>query len=150
MLSNTNMLHTDTKVSQYESQCFTVNMPGKNNVRDVTNLQVQLISILIKMAKKDIPVVAVWFNENDSQIYGTRYLKNLISLIEKVDVENAIKLDLLNLASPDPDEPMLEIEENIPDRSRAKTVYKDISQKSNPDLLPYPLSCMNRSEIFLG
>ena len=43
MLSNTNMSYTDTQLSQYESQCFTVNIPGKNKVRDVTKDLLNLV-----------------------------------------------------------------------------------------------------------
>ena len=121
-------------------------MPGNNHSRDVTNLQVQLISTIMKLAKKDIPVAAVWYHEKEAKIYGTKFLKGLITNLEKVDLENAIKLDILNLVSPEPDEPLLELDENVPDKMRAKTVFQSICQKHVPDCLPFPLSCMNRKE----
>ena len=94
----------------------------------------------MKLAKKDIPVAAVWYHDKEAKMYGTKFLKGLITNLEKGDVENAIKLDILNLMSPEPDEPLLELTEN------AKTVFQSICQKQDPDCLPFPLSCMNRKE----
>ena len=71
-------------------------MPGDNHSRDVTNLQVQLISTLMKLAKKDIPVAAVWYHDKEAKMYGTKFLKGLITNLEKADVENAIKLSRIN------------------------------------------------------
>ena len=120
-------------------------MPGNNFVRDASQLQVQLISIILKMARMDIPVVAVWFNENKSQVQGTKHLKNMISNIEKVEVENAIKLDFLNLVSPETNESLLETDVN-PEQNQAKSMFQNICQKQKPDFLPFPLSCMNKRE----
>ena len=88
-------------------------MPGHNHSRDIANLQVQLISTIMKLAKKDIPVAAVWFHDSDTKMYGTKNLKNLMTNLEKDDVDNAIKLDMLNLVSPEPDEPLLEINDYV-------------------------------------
>ena len=141
-------LQVKSTISQYLIFLQIVIMPPKNFERDATRCQVQLISSLLRMAKMNMPVAAVWLHEDKPQVYGTRHLKRLLCDIEQVDVDNAIKLDVLNLSSPDPDEPLLKDQNDAPDHNVAQ--FRNSSEStSSPDLLPFPLSCMNRKEKFI-
>ena len=134
---------------QYISELSLVRMPPKNFVRDTERIQIQLISTLMKMAKMGIPVAAFWYNQNKTQIYGSKNLKNLLTQMDEATINDAIKLDVFNLSSSDVDEPLLHnIEDDTPDvmNTRAQSSFQNISQKENPDFLPFPLSCMNRVE----
>ena len=125
-------------------------MPKKNFGRDVSRLHIQLISCQLKLAKIGMPVASIWLHENEPQVHGTRYLKGLLSNIEQEEVDSAIKLDVMNLASPEPDEPLLDIESDAPEYNLAKSIFKNSSPNSGPapDLLPLPLSCMNQREKY--
>ena len=122
-------------------------MPGQNQCRDVANLQIQLISTIMKLAKYDLPIVALWYTDNDIKMYGTKHLKNFFSKLDQTVIDNAIKEDVLNLGSLQPDEPLLSMtEENVPEKVRAKQVFQNFYSGKLPDELPFPLSCMNKKQ----
>ena len=124
-------------------------MPPKNFLRDAERIQIQLITSLMKMAKLGIPVVAFWYNENKTQIHGTKYLKNLIKQMDEAAINDAIKLDVFNLSSSDVDEALLHpTDDDTVDviNVKAKSVFQNIVHKESPDFLPFPLSCMNKQE----
>ena len=77
---------SDVRLSQLYCDDCTKKMSGDNHSKDVTNFQVQLISTLMKLAKKDIPVAAVWYHDKEAKMYGTKFLKGLITNLEKADV----------------------------------------------------------------
>ena len=120
-------------------------MPG-NKSRDVLNLENQLITTILKLLKHNIPVFAFWFTENEIKQYGTKNLKELIGNVDKLSIDSAVKLDVLNLTSPEPDEPLLTLDENIPVRIRAKQFCQPSNPSNEPDVLPFPLNSMNRKQ----
>ena len=120
-------------------------MPG-NKSRDVLNLENQLITTILKRLKHNIPVFAFWFTENEIKQYGTKTLKELIGNVDKLSIDSAVKLDVLNLTSPEPDEPLLTLDENIPVRIRAKQFCQPSNPSNEPGVLPFPLNSMNKKQ----
>ena len=122
-------------------------MPGQHQQCDITNLQIQLITTILKLVKHDVPVVALWYDENDVKMYGTKYLKNFLTNLDQKAIETAIKEDVLNLSSMEPNEPLIDMtEENLPERIRAKQAFQQFCSNKTPDELPFPLSCLNKKE----
>ena len=79
-------------------------MPTNNQCRDVERLQIQLITTILKLVKHDIPVCAHWYTENEVKTYGTKHVKELIVNIDKISLDTALKKDVFNLTSPEPEE----------------------------------------------
>ena len=99
-------------------------MPGCNKKRDVANLQTQLVTLVLKLAKHDVPVVAIWHQGSTYQIQGTKYLKDLVVSIGSSSVDTVIKSDVFNLSSAVPDEPLHDLTEgSLPENVRAKQVF---------------------------
>ena len=122
-------------------------MPGCNQTRDIVNLQVQLITTILKLARHDVPIVAIWYQENSVQIHGTKHMKEFILNLVQGDLEKAIKEDIFNFASPEPDEPLLDVtDENVPEKVQAKQLLQKFYHGKEPDKLPFPVSCMNKKE----
>ena len=122
-------------------------MPQVNQQRDRANLQIQLITTILKLVKLDTPVVAVWYHENDLKTFGSKHLKEFISSLDQAALSNAIKSDVLNLGSPEPDEPLNEMTEgSIPEKIKAKQIFQQFCSEKDPEKLPFPLSCLNRKE----
>ena len=121
-------------------------MPGCNRTRDIANLQIQLITTILKLARHDVPIVAIWYHENIVQTHGTKHLKELVLKLEQ-EAEKAIKEDIFNFASPQPDEPLLDVNEaNLPEKVQAKQIFQEFYHDKEPDRLTFPLSCMNKKE----
>ena len=62
-----------------------------NRKRDVTNLQIELITNVLKLEKLNVPVLAVFYVENDVKTFGTMHMKDLFSQFEQDVVLTAIK-----------------------------------------------------------
>ena len=68
-----------------------------------------------------MPIVAILYQENSVQTHGTKHIKEFISKLVQGDLEKAIKEDIFNFASPEPDEPLLDVtEEHVPEKVQAK------------------------------
>ena len=68
-----------------------------NKQRDVKKLQTQLIKTMIKLAEHKVPVSAVIFSMNEVRTVGTLNLKNVVNTLDKNEIDNAIKADVINL-----------------------------------------------------
>ena len=122
-------------------------MPGANQNRDIVNLQVQLITTILKLARLDVPIVSVWYHENNVQVHGTKHLKDFIDKLDQEALKTAIKEDVFNFGSLEPNEPLLAVsEENIPERIKARQIFQQFYKEKEPEKLPFPLSCMNKKE----
>ena len=118
-----------------------------NETRDVNNLQIQLITVVMKLAKHGIPVAAIWFKDNEVKKYGSKFVKNILTNLDTEVVDNAIKEDMMNLVASEPDEPLFDLtNDDLPEKVRAKQVFRDLSCSQLPEELPLPLSCMNKKE----
>ena len=120
-------------------------MPSNHKTRDVLKLETQMITTIIKLLKHNVPVCAVWYKDNEVKNCGSKNLKNVIQLIDKESMDTAVKGDVLNLASQESDEPLLE-NENLPENIRQKQFCQSVNTTDEPDLLPFPLPCMNKKE----
>ena len=78
--------------------------------------------------------------------YGRENLKELIRKVDKLSINSSVKLDVLNLTSPEPDEPLLTLDENIPVRIRAKQFCQPSNPSNEPGVLPFPLNIMNKKQ----
>ena len=123
-------------------------MPGCNQSRDIINLQVQLLTTILKLSKHDVPVVAVWYHENNIKVEGSKHLKQFVSSLNEGDLATAIKADVFNFASQESDEPVIGAEDNtnIAELVQAKQIFSQFYEGKDPDRLPYPLACMNKKE----
>ena len=72
-------------------------MPGCNQTRDIVNLQVQLITTILKLVRHDVPIVAIWYQENSVQTHGTKHMKDFILKLVQGDLEKAIEEDNFSL-----------------------------------------------------
>ena len=116
-----------------------------NRKRDVTNLQIELITNVLKLEKLNVlAVLAVFYVENDVKTFGTMHMKDLFSQFEQKVELTAIKKDILNVTSSNPVDPNAEI--NLPKKVKAKQIFQQFFSQKEPDKLPLPLSCMNRKE----
>ena len=120
-------------------------MPSNHKTRDVLKLETQMITTIIKLLKHNVPVCAVWYKDNEVKNCGSKNLKNVIQLIDRESMDTAVKGDVLNLASQESDEPLLE-NENLPENIRQKQFCQSVNTTDEPDLLPFPLPCMNKKE----
>ena len=121
-------------------------MAVNNQCRDVGRLKIQLVTTILKLVKLDVPIFTLWYTENEVHKYGTKHLMDLVGNIDKISIDTAVKQDVLNMTSPEPDEPLLTDDENVPEIIRAKQFFQKFSTNKEPDLLPFPLTCMNKKE----
>ena len=120
-------------------------MPSLHQNRDVANLQIQLITTILKLVKHGMPITALWYYENEVKTYGSKHLKEFTDAIDKAAIDKAIKEDVFHFASPAVTE-LVETEESIPEKVKAKQVFQQFYSNKEPDELPFPLSCMNKKE----
>ena len=124
-------------------------MPGDNYSRDITSLQIQLITTILKLSRHGVPVLAVWYQQNRIRTQGTKHLKEYFTELDSEAIDKAMEKDIHNFVSPETDEHV--IGENIPEKLQAKQIFEKICQdevqdQQHPDILPFPLSCMSKKE----
>ena len=108
-------------INQYTVVSDQTTMPTNNQCRDVERLQIQLITTILKLVKHDIHAVcALWYTENEVKTYGTKHVKELIVNIDKISLDTALKKYVFNLTSPEPEEPSLTDDGNVPEKVRAQ------------------------------
>eukprot|EP00091_Calanus_sinicus_P009800 TRINITY_DN22770_c0_g1_i1.p1 TRINITY_DN22770_c0_g1~~TRINITY_DN22770_c0_g1_i1.p1 ORF type:complete len:140 (-),score=50.57 TRINITY_DN22770_c0_g1_i1:53-412(-) len=115
-------------------------MPGDNYNRDVTSLQVQLITIILKLSRHGVPVLAVWHSQNRVRSQGTKHLKEYFSELDEDAIDKAMGKDIHSFESPETDEHL--IDENIPVKLQAKQILEEMcldegQAQQHPDKLPF-------------
>ena len=121
-------------------------MPGGHRARDTANLKVQMLTAILKLSKFNIPVAAVWYHENTIQVEGTEALKKLLDDMKDGALERAVKEDVLQFSAPEPADPPCDVPVDIPVREQAFNLLT----ATEPEKLPFPLSCMNKKEKLPG
>ena len=76
-------------------------MSYRNRKRDIATLQLQFITTMIKLAKLQVPVVAVWFDDDSIQTHGTKRLKNFINNANREELfrHTAVRHELVRVNS---------------------------------------------------
>ena len=67
-------------------------MSFRNRKRDIATVQLQFITVMIKLAKLQVPVVAVWFGDDSIQTHGTNHLKDFINNANQEELRLGLKL----------------------------------------------------------
>ena len=117
-------------------------MPGGHDNRNVSRLQMQLLTALYKLKELNTPVAPVLYQDNNTIVEGTKYLKELLTGIKKEDIETAIKKDIFSVNDEQEVTEQNEVEEDITARVKAA----QLRHGKQPDMLHCPLSAMNRKE----
>ena len=114
-----------------------------NKQRDVKKLQTQLIKTMIKLAEHKVPVSAVIFSMNEVRTEGTLNLKNVVNTLDKNEINDAIKADVINLQNPSNDPVLVDIDESHAVRN---ILFERQEVENIPELLPFPLMALNKKE----
>ena len=102
---------------------------------------------MIKLAKLQVPVVAVWFDDDSIQTHGTKHLKDFINNANQEELVKAMKEDLLKFSDAENAEPLIQFDtSSVNEKQKAKQILKDFLQEKTIEKLPVPLSCMGKKE----
>ena len=122
-------------------------MSYRNRKRDIATLQLQFITTMIKLAKLQVPVVAVWFDDESIQTHGTKHLKDFINNANQEELVKAMKKDLLKFSDAENAEPLIQFDtSSVSEKQKTKQILKDFLQEKTIEKLPVPLSCMGKKE----
>ena len=87
-------------------------VPTGQMSKQVENLIISLISISLKLLKKNVPVAAVWYQGGEVKHFGSTNLAKLLQSLDSASLRETMELDEQNLKSGD--EPLLSSGEEEP------------------------------------
>ena len=117
-----------------------------NEKRDINSLMRRLLSCVIGLVKHKVPVGVVLGMKNEIKKYGSKYILEVLNDVDKKEeIEDAVKRDVFNLIGLDPDEDIVNIEDDEETDIVSTMVHSGMSDQSNlPKKLPMRLSAMNK------
>ena len=109
--------------------------------------QLKLITGVLQLIKKKVPVMLLWLNQGEMQKIGTRNILDWFDSLDdevKGDLSSRMVQDIISMNANR--EVMAENNQNINDAEKAVRILKNMSSLTELPRLPYPLSLMNKRQ----
>ena len=110
--------------------------------------QVELITDVLRLVKKKVPVMLLWHNKGELSKVGTgnmcKWYNELDADIQK-DLQASMVQDIIDMNNGT--EELIVNEESLPDKVRASSIFQGLSyDASSLPRLPFPLSIMSKKQ----
>ena len=115
--------------------------------------EISLISALLRLIKRNVPALLIWSHKGTVKQVGSQCLSEWFNGLDDATLNNLrtkMVEDVINISEKQED--LLVDCDDVPDKVKASSVYKNIIQSpgrdpSGVDLLPYPLHLMSKKDM---